>query len=118
MLAGCEAATAAAVREAVAGSYILTAAAWLAVGRPDLAATSAATVIACYHDDSWAAAGTAAPTEVSLAYAQLATIAWERKGYECAFHPSLTQLASLQNGLQISQELKVHGGYEAGCSGV
>lgn len=68
---------AAAVLEAAAGAHTLSAAAWSAAGRPDLAATAAATVVGSYHS---AGSGTL-DDQASMAYAQLATVAYERRGY-------------------------------------
>ena len=78
---GCEAASAAAVREAAAGGHLLAAASWYSLGRPDLAAGAAATVVACY---AGGAPADATPPEGALAHAQLAVIAYERRGYKCA----------------------------------
>ena len=78
---GCEATSAATVREAAAGGHAVAAASWHALGRPDLAATAAATVVACYSADVPIGAAAGATAEVALAYAQLAVIAYERRGY-------------------------------------
>lgn len=74
---GSEESMANAVLEAAAGAHTLSAAAWIAAGRPDLAATAAATVVGSYHSNS----SGVLDNQVSMAYAQLATIAYERRGY-------------------------------------
>ena len=71
-----------AVDELAAGGHVLAAAAWLQHGSPDLAMAAALTALSCHPR-------TARGEDACLAYAQLATLAFQRQGYKCAM-PTLS----------------------------
>ena len=64
-----------AVDQLTAGGHVLAAAAWLQHGSPDLAAASALTALGCHQR-------TTRGEDACLAYAQLATLAFQRQGYK------------------------------------
>ncbi len=72
--AGRPAVSAEAIDQLAAGGHVLAAAAWLQHGSPDLAAAAALTALGCHPR-------TARGEDACLAYAQLATLAFQRRGY-------------------------------------